>query len=452
MKSFTVKPISRLTGEVVLPGDKSIAHRCIMAGAISTAKTSIKNFPFNEDCLATIRVFQALGIGIKQQKKSGVSCGTIVVTGQGLRGLKKPSRPIIIKESGTTFRLIAGILAGQSFPVILKAGKNLSRRPMLRITRPLRMMGAVIRAAKKKKKGISEEYPPLVIHGGNLHSIVYTIPVASAQVKSSLMFAGLYACGATEITEAFPTRNHTENILKAFHAYVSIKKNKLGNVVSVLGGKELVSPGEIYVPGDISSAGFFIVAALIIKNSEITIRKISLNESRAGLIRVLKRMGADIKISMLNSSESANEPVGDIYVRCSHLRGTEVFPEEIPSLIDELPILMVAACFAEGNTTLKGVEELRVKETDRVESMVSNLKKMDAEIESVSCGDSEDIVIKGGSFLRGTKIKSYGDHRTAMSLIVAGLKAEGKTVIDDISCITKSFPDFISVLRRLSDT
>ncbi len=439
------KPISCIRGEVFLSGDKSIAHRSIILGAISNGKTLINNFPFNDDCLATINVFKKLGIKITRNPKNH----TVIVFGKGLNGLKQPNGPIFIAESGTTLRLLLGILAGQNFKVTFTAGESLSKRPMLRVTSPLRLMGAQINAKKAKTyKGRHEEFPPIAIKGCNLKPITYKMPIASAQVKSAILLAGLFTEGSTRVVEQIKTRDHTERMLRLFSADIKIGEH----VISVRGLKELISPANIYIPGDISSASFFIVASLILPNSKIVIRKVGLNPSRMGIVKVLKRMGADILTTYLPIYRAANkfEPIGNLLARSSILKGITIKREEIPSLIDELPILMVAACFAQGKTVLQGVEELRVKETDRIKSMCFNLRLMGARIEIVKEGNSENINIYGARELKGAKVTSFDDHRTAMSMIIAALAAKSKTEIDDIACINKSFPDFVSLLRSLS--
>lgn len=437
MRPFITRPVSRLKGEIFPPGDKSIAHRYIIIGAVSCGLTRIKNFPANKDCFYTIQAFKELGIKITGQS-------TINVFGKGRFGLAKPASPIFVGDSGTTLRLILGVLAGQGFRVTLHAGGSLSGRPMLRVTGPLRMMGAKIEA--RVVKGKSEEYLPITIKGGELASINYRMPVASAQVKSALLLAALYAKGTTRVIEPIRTRDHTERILKLFKAGIKIKQD----AILINGGKELIAPAQaVTVPGDISSAAFFITLASIIPDSQILVRNVSLNPLRLGIVRVLKRMGADIQLLVIKSSSLPAEPMGNILVRGSNLKGTIIKRKEIPSLIDELPVLMVAASLAEGRTVFEGVEELRVKETDRVNSMIRNLKKMGADIEVFKKGKSENIIIEGVKELKGARVSSFADHRTAMSMVVAGLAAKGKTTIDDVSCISKSYPEFISHLKTL---
>ena len=472
MRFFSVKHASCVKGEILLLGDKSIACRSIIISAISCGKTTVKNFPPNKDCLYIIKTFKNLGIKITQNQnvkslpfkgigRTTLRGKTITVFGNGLCGLKKPKGPIFVGDSGTTLRITLGVLAGQNFAVTLTAGKSLSGRPMLRVTAPLRMMGAVIKSkinspssrdigglstealAKVDKNKKLEEYPPLIIKGGHLKPITYRMPVASAQAKSAILLAGLYAKGKTCVIERVKTRDHTERMLRLFKAGIKVNQN----TIVIKGKKELVSPGIIFIPGDISSAGFFMVLGTILPNSRILIKDINLNPSRIGIIKVLKRMGSDIQVS--GNSAVGFEPIGDIIIKSSKLKSTIIKKKEIPSLIDELPILMVAACFAKGESVFEGVGELRIKETDRIRSMSENLKKMGADIRVLKTPKSEKIIIQGRRTLIGATVKSFGDHRTAMSMVVAGLAAEGKTRIDNISCINKSFPNFLSLLKTI---
>jgi len=436
MKSLSVRSCSGgLKGTVALSGDKSIAHRALIISAITPARTTIDNFPANEDCISTLNAFIKLGIAIKHN-----SSGRVTVFGKGLYGLEQPKHAIFVGESGTTLRLLLGVLAGQNFTVKMTAAKSLSLRPMMRVNLPLRMMGARIVAHRTPLTAPHEEYPPLAITGGNVSAITYKMPVASAQVKSAILLAALYAPGTTQVIEPVKTRDHTERMLELFGADIKRATNK----VVIKGGKELVSPGRIYIPADISSASFFIVAAGIMPGSRIAIKNASLNPTRAGVLRILKRMGADITVSDVVGN--SYEPIGDIVVRSSKLKGTVIRRKEIPSLIDELPILMVAACFARGKTIFEGAGELRVKETDRIKSMTENLARMGAQIKIIK---SENIIFGGTGSLAGGKVSSFGDHRTAMSMVIAGLAASGVTSIDDVTCIKKSFPQFLTVLRSL---
>lgn len=447
MRPFLVKPAVCVKGEISLLGDKSIAHRAIFLSAISKNETVIDNFPENEDCFFTIKALKGLGVKvISNSLAKGINnCRVIKVFGVGLYGLKKPKGPIFIGDSGTTLRLILGLLAGQNFGVKLMAGRSLSKRPMLRVTVPLRIMGSDIQARIIRCARRFEEYPPITIRGANLKAINYRLPVSSAQVKSAILLAGLYAKGTTRVKEPLKTRDHTERMLKLFKADIEVKQNE----IVIKGGKELISPKRIYIPGDISSASFFIVLAAICPNASIVIKNVGLNPSRTGILKVLKRMGAKIKVLNDKTNSRGSEPLGDIAVKYSSLKGTIVKARDIPFLIDELPILMVAACFANGKTIFEGIKELRVKETDRIKSMSENLAKMQANIRVVKNSGLEKVVIQGVGKLKGAKVKSFGDHRTAMSMIVAGLNSRGNTEIDDLDCINKSFPNFLKLLKKI---
>ena len=436
-KPFLIKHKFIPSGSITLPGDKSIAHRALILGALSSGKTILKNFPLHDDSLATLNALSALGVKISRKG------GLIFIFGRGKQGFKKPGKPIFVNNSGTTLRLLLGVLAGMRFETKVVAGKYLSLRPMARVNVPLRLMGARITARIKA----NEEYAPIVISGGNLQGIVYHAKIASAQVKSAILLAGLFAQGKTQVFERLSTRDHTERMLKVFGANIVVKNNR----ITLDPNRDLVSPAEIYIPGDISSAAFFIVLAAIIPQAKIIIECSSLNPSRMGIINVLKRMQAKIKVVDFKAGPSVNlEPRGGLVIRGSELKGTVVLPGEIPFLVDELPILMVAACFAQGRTIIKGVGELRIKETDRINSMVVNLRKMGADIRVNQVGRVENIVILGQGGLCGSELKSFGDHRTAMSMVVAALAAEGNSRLDDISCVSKSFPGFLAALKSLS--
>jgi len=436
MKPFVIRDKFVPCGRISLAGDKSIAHRALIISALSRDKTIIKNFPIHDDSLATLNALVALGVKILRSNKQ------VLVYGCGRQGLRRSPKSIFADNSGTTLRLLLGVLAGMDFKTRFVAGKYLSVRPMTRVNQPLRLMGAKITS---KSRG-GEEYPPVVISGGNLKGIVYRLPIASAQVKSAILLAGLSASGKTQVIERLNTRDHTERMLKTFGANIVINKNS----ITLNPSKDLTSPGQIYIPGDISSAAFFMVLALIIPGAKVIVERVGLNPSRSGIIKVLKRMKAKIKVIFLKSKQSQIfEPMGNLTVISSRLKATVVSPWEIPSLVDELPVLMVAACFAEGRTIIKGVGELRVKETDRINSMVNNLKCMGADIHLLKSAGMESIVIKGKSSLDGAKLKSFGDHRTAMSMVVAALAAKGSSRLDDISCISKSFPGFLTTLNTL---
>lgn len=446
MKPFLVRPAIFAKGVVYPLGDKSIGHRAVILGAVSAGKIVIENFPANEDCFSTVKAFRKLGVKIISNRGKG-SKGSRVITvfGVGLYGFKKTNSPIFVGESGTTLRIILGVLAGQNFKVKLITGPSLSKRPMLRVTSPLRMMGAKIMARRINNGKTPEEYPPIIIKGGNLNAISYKMSIPSAQVKSAILLAGLYAKGVTRVIEPLKTRDHTERMLKLFKANI---KSKHGEII-IKGNNELIMPKRIFIPGDISSASFFIVLAAILHGSHIIVKNVGLNPLRTGILKVLRRMNAKIKVSIDKLQAAGSEPMGDIEVSYSSLKGAIIKAKEVPSLIDELPILMAAACFSSGRTILEGVRELRVKETDRVRSMVANLTKMGADIKVVKSAGSEKIVIRGTGGLHGAKVKSFGDHRTAMSMIIAGLSSHGNTQIEGINCINKSFPNFLSVLEKI---
>lgn len=446
MKSLCVKPGSTIQGKISLPGDKSIAHRALIIAAIAKGATFIKNFPANEDCLSTLSALRKLGVRItKNSRSKGLS--EIKVFGRGLYGLKQPRGPLFLGDSGTSFRLLSGLLSGQGYCLRLEAGPSLSRRPMRRINVPLRMMGARITArCRRSAAGRREEYPPLTIKGGNLEGITYTLPVPSAQVKSAIILAGLYAGGVTCVVEAIKTRDHTERMLKLFQAGIKTIRNR----IAINGGRDLFSPGTVYIPGDVSSAAFFVVMTAVVPGSRLVIQNVGLNPLRTGALRVLKRMGANIKIVNLAGRRAVGlEPAGNIIVKGSMLKAVTVKKKEIPSMIDELPILMLAASLARGRTVFEGVGELRVKETDRINSMCKNLAAMGARVKIAGRGNSENIIIYGVKELRGGKVKSFGDHRTAMSMVAASLTAKGRVEIDDLGCIRKSFPTFLDKLNSI---
>jgi len=427
MSDYKVKPITSLKGELDLPGDKSISHRAIMIGSIAEGKTAVKNFVTNQDCLSTVNAFKQMGIDIS------VEDDKVFIHGKGLKGLSKPKSPLYLGNSGTTMRLLLGILAGQGFDCTLTGDESLSSRPMSRVTHPLRSMGARIDGAK------DAEFAPLTIKGGKLKPISFDMPVPSAQVKSSILFAGLYADGTTSVKEKIKSRDHTERMLKLFGADLTTKDN----VISVKSNPSL-SGKNITIPGDISSASFFIVGATLLKGSSIKVRSILYNPTRIGLINLLKRMGA--KIEVINENKTGFEPTCDLNVESSPLRGIDITEDLIPSLIDELPIIMVAAALSKGKTCIKGAKELRVKETDRISSIATNLKRMGADITV----KGDDIVIKGVERLNASSLESFGDHRTAMSMVIASLNTKGISTVSDIGCIDTSYPGFFSTLKTLT--
>ncbi len=424
--AFTVKPAKRLAGSIVLPGDKSISHRAIMLASIANGTSKIRNILHSDDTEVTIDALHELGIDIK------VDSNEITVLGKGLLGLTEPSEELNMRASGTSMRILMGILSGQPFKSILTADEGLSKRPMKRVTEPLTLMGAKIEGKD------NANYAPITIQGGKLKSIQYYSRIASAQVKSAVLLAGLYAEGTTSYSEPSKSRDHTERMLTACGAQVSVDGLKIS-----IRGKTNLKPQNIDVPGDISSGAFFIVAAALIKGSSITLKSVGINPTRAGIIDILRRMGANVRVE--NVRRVMSEPLAEMIIESSPLRGITIESYEIPRAIDELPVLMVAAALASGRTVIKGAQELKVKETDRINSMSTNLNKMGAKF-SVQ---GNDIIIEGAKSLKGIQAETFGDHRTAMSLVVAGLAAEGETIIDNIECISKSYPDFTKHLQSL---
>ncbi len=419
--------ISRLRGEVTVPGDKSISHRSVMFGSIARGTTEIHNFLEGADCLSTISCFRHMGIDIENKH------GIVTVHGNGLRGLKAPGCVLDCGNSGTTTRLISGILAPQNFNVTLTGDESIQKRPMKRIMEPLSMMGADITSIREN--GCA----PLKICGRPLHGIHYHSKVASAQVKSSILLAGLYADGETSVTEPKLSRNHTELMLKFFGADV----RTLGTTATILPAAELYG-NKIHVPGDISSSVYFVAAGLIIPNSEILIKHVGINPTRDGLIRVCRAMGAGI--TLLNENHDDSEPTADILVRSSNLKGTVIEGDIIPTMIDELPTVALMACFAEGTTVIRDAAELKVKESNRIAIMVQNLTAMGADAEETEDG----MIIHGGKPLHGAVIDTRKDHRIAMTFAVAALAADGDSEILDAECVNISYPSFYQDLMRLT--
>jgi 3-phosphoshikimate 1-carboxyvinyltransferase len=415
-------------GEFSPPPDKSISHRAVIISSLAKGRGVVKNFLRAKDTESTVNAFRALGTEISDEG------GTLVIHGKGLYGFSEPWDVIDCGNSGTTIRLISGILSGNPFFSVLTGDGSLRTRPMARVIRPLSMMGAEIRARS------GDNFPPVAIKGKRLVPISYALPVASAQVKSSLLLAGLYSDGQTEITEPAKSRDHTERMLSAFGADVRVD----GLKVTVKGDREL-SPMEMRVPGDFSSAAFFLVASLIVPGSDIVAKDVGINPTRTGLLHVLRQMGAAIEVA--NKRDVSGEPVADIHCRGgTALKSVRITGENIPSLIDEFPILCVAAAFAEGTTTITGAGELRVKESDRIKSIAGELTKMGVEVEEYPDG----LSIRGTGRLKGADLDSHGDHRIAMSMAVAALAAEGTTVIRGASIVDISFPGFFPILKRLS--
>lgn len=416
-----------LKGEITVPGDKSISHRAVMFGALSKGTTEVTNFLQGADCLSTIDCFRRLGIAIENTSEK------IIVHGKGLHGLTKSDKILDVGNSGTTTRLISGILAGQNFETILNGDESIQSRPMKRIMEPLSLMGADIASLR------DNNCAPLRIAGSPLHGIHYTSKVSSAQVKSCILLAGLYADGLTSVTEPSVSRNHTELMLRGFGANVVCRDK----TAAITPDPELIGQ-KIEVPGDISSAAYFIAAGLIVPGSEILVKNVGINPTRDGIIRVCQAMGADI--TLFNKREHGGEPVADILVRYSSLEATTIEGEIIPTLIDELPMIAVMACFAKGTTVIKDAAELKVKESDRIAVMVDNLSRMGAHITATDDG----MIIEGGFPLHGAEIDSHLDHRIAMSFAVAALASEGETTIKDADCVKISYPNFYKELFRLS--
>lgn len=424
---ITVRPSKGLKGEITVPGDKSISHRAVMFGAISRGETRITGFLNGEDSLGTARAFQLMGIGIDEKSPT-----ELIVRGKGIDGLSEPTDVLDLGNSGTSMRLLTGLLAGQPFFSVLTGDQYLRKRPMGRVTDPLTTMGARIDGRDGGKLA------PLAIHGTRLNGVEYVSPIASAQVKSAILLAGLYAEGDTSVTEPEKSRDHTERMLAGFGATVRLE----GLKATVSGRPELVGR-PVAVPGDISSAAFFLVAATIVPGSELLIKNVGMNPTRTGVIDALRKMGADITLE--NMREETGEPVADLLVRSAPLKGVTLGGEIIPRMIDEVPVLAVAAAVAEGETVIRDARELRVKETDRIATMAAELRKVGAEVEEQPDG----MRIVGGRSLAGALCESHGDHRVAMSMLVAGLVARGETTVNGTRWIETSFPGFEETLRRI---
>jgi 3-phosphoshikimate 1-carboxyvinyltransferase len=421
---FTVSASQGLKGRLRVPGDKSISHRCIMLGSLAEGVTHVSGFLEGEDALATLKAFQAMGVKIE-----GPNQGKVVIHGVGMRGLTPPAHSLYMGNSGTSMRLIAGILAGQGFEVTLTGDASLSKRPMKRVKDPLELMGASIETGEGGR-------PPLTLRKNQpLKGINYHLPMASAQVKSCVLLAGLFAQGETQVTEPAPTRDHTERMLRGFGYSVKTE----GAVVSLQGGGQLKAC-DIDVPADISSAAFFMVGASITPGSDLTLEHVGINPTRIGVINILRQMGADITLQ--NERAVGGEPVADIRVRYAKLKGIHFPEDQVPLAIDEFPVLFVAAACAEGESLLTGAEELRVKESDRIAVMADALHRMGIEATPTEDG----IKIQGGR-LKGTSepIQSHHDHRIAMASAIAGLVAEGEVVVEDCINVNTSFPDFVGL-------
>jgi 3-phosphoshikimate 1-carboxyvinyltransferase len=427
MSQLTVRSGLPLRGRVGVPGDKSISHRALMLGAIARGTSRVENFLPAADCRATLGTVRALGIDIEELAPT-----TLAVHGHGLGGLQEPDDVLDCVRSGTTLRLLAGLLAGQSFLSVLSGDAQLRRRPMGRVTEPLRRMGATVLGREGGRQ------PPLAIQGGNLFGIEYTLPVASAQVKSALLLAGLYADSPTTLHVPGPARDHTERMLLAMGAELEASNGD----VEIRPGIELW-PLNVVVPGDFSSAAFLIAAASMLPGSEISIEGVGVNPTRTGLLDVLQEMGADVVLH--NERMASGEPVADLDVCTSELRGIEVGGNTVVRMIDEFPVLAVLATQAQGETIVRDAGELRVKETDRIATAVGELRRLGAEIEPRPDG----FVVHGPTPLAGSAVHSHGDHRLAMALVVAGLIAAPETLVQDVDCIADSFPGFVPTVARL---
>ncbi len=421
------KKSAPLRGEITVPGDKSISHRAVMFGALAKGTTSITNFLKGADCLSTISCFEKMGIEIEQLPSE------ILIHGKGLHGLKAPETVLDAGNSGTTTRLLSGILAGQSFSTTLTGDASIQKRPMTRIITPLSQMGGQIESTS------GNGCAPLKITGHSLKPIHYLSPVSSAQVKSCVLLAGMYADGITKVTEPYLSRNHSELMLSSFGADITSK----GTTASITGNPVLEGQ-KVIVPGDISSAAYFIAAGLLIPDSEILIKDVGINPTRDGILKVCENMGADIQL--LNKKEYGKEPVADLLVKHSTLKGTVIEGGLIPTLIDELPIIAVMAAFAKGTTVIRNAQELKVKESNRLDIIVQHLTAMGADITPTEDG----MEIHGGKSLKGAVLDSHMDHRIAMSFAVAGMAAEGETEILNASCVDISYPEFYQDMARIS--
>ncbi|WP_075185495.1 bifunctional prephenate dehydrogenase/3-phosphoshikimate 1-carboxyvinyltransferase [Teredinibacter haidensis] len=423
---YTVAPGGSVKGKIRVPGDKSISHRSIMLGSLAEGVTHIEGFLEGEDALATLQAFRDMGVVIEGPNK-----GKVTVHGVGLNGLQAPTGPLYVGNSGTSMRLLSGILAGQTFSSELTGDISLSKRPMNRVANPLREMGAVIDTAEEGR-------PPMKIHGASkLKAIEYDMPMASAQVKSCLLLAGLYADGASSVTEPAPTRDHTERMLRGFGYSVQ----REGNKVTVASGGKLTAT-DIDIPADISSATFFMVAAAICPGSDITLTHVGVNPTRIGVINILTLMGANVELE--NKREVGGEPVADIRVQYAPLKGIQIPEEQVPLAIDEFPAILIAAACADGKTVLTGAEELRVKETDRIQAMADGLTSL-----GIDCETKPDGIVVNGGKMTGGSVESFHDHRIAMSFTIAALRASGEIRVNNCANVATSFPNFVELAKKV---
>ncbi|CAM3720007.1 3-phosphoshikimate 1-carboxyvinyltransferase [Alkalicoccus chagannorensis] len=418
-----------LRGAVTIPGDKSISHRAVLFASIADGTSVIRGFLRGEDCLSTIRCMRALGVEIEETENE------IMVHGRGVHGLKEPEALLDVGNSGTTIRLLSGILAGQPFGTALAGDDSIAKRPMRRVTGPLKMMNAAIDG---RDHG---QFTPLWIRGGSLQGVHFFSPVASAQVKSAVLLAGLYAAGTTTVTEPDISRDHTERMMDTFGVTVA----RSGRSVSIDGGQELRA-AEVEVPGDISSAAFMLTAGALVSGSEVTAANTGMNPTRTGVVDVLQRMGADLTVE--NERMLGGEPAADLRIRAGRLKAVEISGSDIPRLIDEIPVLALAATQAEGTTRIKDAAELKVKETNRIDTVVNQLNKLGA-----SCEATEDgMVIHGPTPLSGAEVESFHDHRIGMTMILAGLIADGEVTVKDTEAVNVSYPGFFEHLSFLQSS
>jgi len=448
-----IKKADKIIGTISVPGDKSISHRAIMFGALAEGETKITGFLESEDCLSTIRCVRALGVKVEKVNEN------YIVTGKGIAGLKEPDDILDCGNSGTTIRLLSGLIAGLGFHAIMTGDSSLKKRPMTRIKDPLELMGVHFDGRENGK------YAPISLRGKNLKAISYKMPVASAQVKSAILLAGLNSEGITEIIEEIPSRDHTERMLKSFGADISVVENEDANENFIGEASENASKSgnaskngnkihlkksklraiEVNVPGDISSAAFFMAAAAAFPGADLTIENVGLNPARTGIIHALRKMGANIQI--LNERLTAGEPIGDIRVKGSKLKGIEITESDIPSMVDEIPVLAAIAAVAEGDTIITGAQELKVKESDRIAVMASELTKVGVDVEELSDG----LIIRGGKKIRGGHIHSHDDHRIAMSMAICGLFSEEGIDIDGSEAVAISFPNFFEIIKTITE-
>ncbi|MCR5668945.1 MAG: 3-phosphoshikimate 1-carboxyvinyltransferase [Lachnospiraceae bacterium] len=423
-----IEKVTSLKGEIQIPGDKSISHRGIMLGSIAEGITELNGFLDGADCRSTISCFQKLGIVIQKEVDH------VVIHGKGLHGLTAPTEVLDTGNSGTTTRIISGILCAQNFTSHINGDASIQKRPMKRIIRPLQEMGACIYS------DLGNDCAPLTIKGTALHPIHYSSPVASAQVKSAILLAGLFTEGETSVTEPILSRNHTELMINGFGGEVT----SIGTCATIKGLTELHGQ-KIAIPGDISSAAYFIVAGLLCKNAELLIKNVNTNPTRAGILKVVKRMGGNMKL--LNERVISGEPVADILVQTSNMHGITIDKELIPSLIDEVPVIAVLASQAEGQTIIKDAAELKVKESNRIDTVCENLRAMGCHITPTEDG----MIIEGNQTLHGTRIQTHLDHRIAMAFAIAGLIAEGETTFDHPECIEISYPTFFETIEKIQN-